>query len=298
MNYFEKYVGTEIGKLKILSISSEKLHKKTYFICKCECGTTRRVNASKLIRGVVKGCQKCKNKGINNAKWAGYEEISGTHLYDIKSSCRRRSGNKAVYNISNEYIWKLFLKQDRKCALSGLFIEFAKSTYIRGTASLDRIDSSKGYIEGNVQWVHKDVNRIKSDISEDYFVELCKLITKNMETINRKIKSKNVINVLYPYRTENGTWVYDDSDIGVFKEAFVMGSSEVIDHLVGLDCNNFKLLISSNPIPNYTAKLNKLDREYEGWYQLEGTNMEHWLCGCVLDYFENYPDNIYVKIEI
>lgn len=47
------------------------------------------------------------------------------------------------------------------------------------TASLDRIDSSKGYVEGNVQWVHKDVNYIKQDLEESYFKKLCKLITEN-----------------------------------------------------------------------------------------------------------------------
>ena len=35
------------------------------------------------------------------------------------------------------------------------------------TASLDRIDSSKGYQPGNVWWVHKRVNRLKNDFSMD-----------------------------------------------------------------------------------------------------------------------------------
>ena len=46
-----------------------------------------------------------------------------------------------------------------------------------GTASLDRIDSSKGYIEGNIQWVHKDINRMKGDSSDNDFIKLCKIIS-------------------------------------------------------------------------------------------------------------------------
>ena len=34
--------------------------------------------------------------------------------------------------------------------------------------------SSEGYIENNVQWVHKHVNRMKSDKSDDEFLEWCK----------------------------------------------------------------------------------------------------------------------------
>jgi hypothetical protein len=50
---------------------------------------------------------------------------------------------------------------------------------VEHTASLDRIDSSKGYCEDNVQWVHKDINRMKNTFDQDYFISLCKLIAEN-----------------------------------------------------------------------------------------------------------------------
>ena len=37
--------------------------------------------------------------------------------------------------------------------------------------SLDRIDSSKGYEENNVQWVHKDINLMKNKYDNKYFIE-------------------------------------------------------------------------------------------------------------------------------
>ena len=115
----------------------------------------------------------------------------------------------------------------------------------------------------------------------------------------RNAKASNEVNVIHPYRTPYGGWVYDDPDIGVYSEAFVMGSSEVIDHLVGKKCNQFTATISRNKLPKYDARLIKIEEEkdIEGWYQLEGTKMKHWLCGCVLDYFVGYPDNIYVSLS-
>ncbi len=47
------------------------------------------------------------------------------------------------------------------------------------SASLDRIDSSLGYIEENVQWVHKDVNMMKRIYDNNYFIKMCKLIAEN-----------------------------------------------------------------------------------------------------------------------
>ena len=47
------------------------------------------------------------------------------------------------------------------------------------TASLDRIDSNKGYTIDNVQWVHKDINKMKMDLEEDVFIDNCKLIIEN-----------------------------------------------------------------------------------------------------------------------
>jgi len=47
------------------------------------------------------------------------------------------------------------------------------------TAYLDRTDSSKGYVEGNVQLVHKDVNISKNKYELQYFINLCKDVSKN-----------------------------------------------------------------------------------------------------------------------
>lgn len=131
-----------------------------------------------------------------------------------------------------------------------------------------------------------------------------KVISREQQLKNReaRIKSTNEVNVIYPYRTKHGTWVYDDEDLGVYSEAFVMGSSEVIDMLVGMETNSFMATISTKPLPQITAKLVKTSpangfQLQDGWYELEGTGVKHWLCGCVLDYFQGYPDNIYVYIS-
>ena len=109
--------------------------------------------------------------------WTGHEGLCGF------SWCRVLNGAKIrgiQVGITIKQAWDLYEKQNRKCALSGADIIFAKTTdrYVHGeqTASLDRIDSSKGYIEGNVQWVHKDVNKMKMDCDQAVFIQWCKQI--------------------------------------------------------------------------------------------------------------------------
>lgn len=61
------------------------------------------------------------------------------------------------------------------CPLSGrqlTYPRFARDT--SATASLDRIDSSQGYIEGNLRWIHKDLNIMKSNMSDREFLEWVK----------------------------------------------------------------------------------------------------------------------------
>lgn len=74
--------------------------------------------------------------------------------------------------------WDLFLIQNRRCALSGALLEFPANGREKGTASLDRIDSGKGYVPGNVQWVHKRVNIMKNVVEQEEFLKWCSRIAQ------------------------------------------------------------------------------------------------------------------------
>jgi hypothetical protein len=52
------------------------------------------------------------------------------------------------------------------------------------SASLDRIDSSKGYIKGNIQWVSRAVNYMKNDMSENDLLRIFDLIVENRKGSN------------------------------------------------------------------------------------------------------------------
>ena len=105
----------------------------------------------------------------------GYKNLSGSHWARIKASARNRGLD---FSISIDSTYQLFLDQNKKCKLSGVDITLSPlhRDQSDSTASLDRIDSSKGYIEGNVQWVHKNVNIMKQAMSDKEFIDWCKKI--------------------------------------------------------------------------------------------------------------------------
>jgi len=96
------------------------------------------------------------------------------HFQNIKYSAQKRN---LPFALTKEYLWELYESQNGKCALSQVPIKFGRVYFkYETTASLDRIDSSKGYIEGNVQWVHKLVNLMKNSISQEDFIQICYLV--------------------------------------------------------------------------------------------------------------------------
>lgn len=185
-------IGQKFGKWEISNtkIIPHEKSKEAQIECKCECGKKRLVYCLTLTKGQSTACFNCGhgNKGENNSKWKGYKEVPGAFINRIMN--RSKKANREV-EITAENIYNLWIKQNRKCALSGLPIDFTntnpgninrkESKYdLICTASLDRIDSNKGYTIDNTQLVHKDVNMIKKEYDQNYFLSLCKLITENL----------------------------------------------------------------------------------------------------------------------
>lgn len=163
------------GLLTVISYSHCGKDKKHYWKCQCQCGKEKIVRGNYLTEKRVVSCGCKKNrKGKDHPGWKGYGELSGTHLNSIKSNAKHRS---IQYSVSPEYLWNLFLKQNRQCALTGNPLVMNNDS--ERTASLDRKDSDKGYVEGNVQWVHKTINSMKMDLSESEFLKWCRNVVEH-----------------------------------------------------------------------------------------------------------------------
>lgn len=177
----EDFTGRMIGEWTVVGFHSYTPTKKGGYykwICRCSCGITKILMTNTLLYGTTSRCLTCANNkgsGENNPNWKGYGAISGTILQKIKmGAIKRRSKSRDLdVDIDCEYLNSLWEKQGGLCAYS------KRPLILQKTASVDRIDSSKGYITGNVHWVDVDVNRSKWDLTEAEFLQICREVAAN-----------------------------------------------------------------------------------------------------------------------
>ncbi len=169
----------KFGKLFVSKLAYKK-NNTTYWHCDCDCGKKVIIKRAHLADGRIRSCG-CIRKGKESSNWIGCGDISGSAFGKIKNIAKRRN---IEFDITIDYVWDLFVKQKGKCALSGVDICFSNSDLITKTASLDRIDSTKGYVFKNVQWVHKEVNFMKQQLDQDVFIDFCNKITKHQQLKN------------------------------------------------------------------------------------------------------------------
>lgn len=138
--------------------------------CKCDCGSEEKlVSVYNLMQGNSTACTICSHikYGIDNPQWRGYKELPSRFCRKVKTK------EDCVALLKS---WR---DTKGKCALTGWDISFSD-----GTASLDRIDSSKGYVQGNTQWVHINANVAKNGFDLEYFITLCHAIAQKHHNPN------------------------------------------------------------------------------------------------------------------
>ena len=178
----EEMRGKTVNSLTLVS-SYKGEQNKWWWECLCECGKTVQRREDFIRSGKAKSCG-CKHprraRGEGHLSWKGVGELNGQYFSQLRSSAGVRGIH---FYLDIEYLWELFRSQGGKCALTGLPLVFQtlkdKMAGVEQTASLDRKDSDLGYVEGNVWWVHKDVNRIKQGFSLDRFLEVCRQVAAN-----------------------------------------------------------------------------------------------------------------------
>jgi hypothetical protein len=165
----------DFSNVDILSLTPEKVGNEYHYRVKCRnCG--KEWLKAKWTFGVYRcQCYKTVNGAYN---FQGYKSISAIYF----NSCKGNAGKRGFsFEINKEDMWNQWLTQKGMCALSGipLSIERNYKKLKTMTASLDRIDSTKGYTTDNIQWVHKDLNKMKMNYDNQYFIDMCKLVSNN-----------------------------------------------------------------------------------------------------------------------
>ena len=143
-------------------------HQNFLYEVQCDCGNTRWMTASEFYNKnkaiQCKNCAAIERGKASKIKNGVVGDLDANKYGKIKRTAEHRN---IEFNVSQEYLWELYENQNKLCAITNdPILDINK-------ASLDRIDSSIGYIEGNVQWVTKQANLSKHVMSMEELYEFC-----------------------------------------------------------------------------------------------------------------------------
>ena len=136
-----------------------------------------RRNHARLSLSQGKACKSCSNKITDNCHrgLVGPVRLSWVNKCQVNASLRG-----IAWRLDADDIAALYARQGGMCALTGWSIGWA-AVGPNHTASLDRIDSSRGYTKDNVQLVHKDINMMKQAFGQQYFVDACAAVAAKVK---------------------------------------------------------------------------------------------------------------------
>ena len=166
--------------------------EKELIVKKCtNCFVTKDINffyvTGKKVNGSPKynsWCKKCisikqatyhkKNWGKEQLKYTAFKRTKSvrSYLQYLRSKAVSRKKEGEVISLDAlELLWNM---QNGCCALTGwqMTMELANGV-VQTNCSLDRIDSSLGYVVGNVQLVCRIANVSKSSLTTQEFIKLC-----------------------------------------------------------------------------------------------------------------------------
>jgi hypothetical protein len=109
-------------------------------------------------------------KKENNPAWRGCGEVPGKVYSKLKRDAEKRG---ITFELTLEEISDQYEAQDKLCAFTGIPLTFGID------ASVDRVDSNGGYNPNNIQIVHKALNMMKKDMTNESFIAWCKLVANH-----------------------------------------------------------------------------------------------------------------------
>lgn len=164
--------------------NNANLKKRAFFnsetntkIC-AKCGTDAPIESFYRHRQTADGyhswCKACCKKGnetSRNKLYSSFEGRVATFLRTCQVSALKRGQEFSLTRADFLEMWE---KQRGVCAYSG--IEMATAANLPTSVSVERIDSSRGYVPENTILVCRDINRMKSDLTGEQFYEFCKAV--------------------------------------------------------------------------------------------------------------------------
>lgn len=158
--------GVRFGRLVIIKRDATK-NKRTHWLCECDCGTIKSIGAQNLKHPNPK-CRVSSCGCYQREQARRFATIHGqSQSVEMKMfwGAKKRAKEKDLaFNIEPSDILI-----PKTCPYLGIpiFVNGKKQT--PNSPALDRVDSSKGYVKGNIQVLSNRANTMKHDAAFEEF---------------------------------------------------------------------------------------------------------------------------------
>ena len=186
-------IGQKYNKLTIIEHVAYRRVK-----CKCDCGNEKECDYYEIRRNKVKSCGCARNtpelrelarirayelqdKGLLNKGGDHHTNEYTCFKYMLKCTNNKNRITKKS-NLTLEDLKEVWDNQKGLCAYTKLPLILATHTDLKKDepkwrlASVDRIDSNKGYEKNNIQFVSRIINYAKNDMSHEEMVKFLQFI--------------------------------------------------------------------------------------------------------------------------
>jgi hypothetical protein len=96
-------------------------------------------------------------------------------LLNSSRACAKDRG--IPYHLTYDILYEALVNTNGICSVSGKHLTTLHNHLMK--ASIDRIDSNKGYTKNNIQIVGQIVNKSKNIMSMEEYIDLCKSVVKH-----------------------------------------------------------------------------------------------------------------------
>jgi hypothetical protein len=174
----EKY-----GRLTIVRLSHRDNRSRKYYVCRCDCGTEKTVQAHLLSCGNTKSCGCLKREALASLR-ARLPDNGGV-INHIVLQYRRHARNRELsFNLTRELFERLVRGRCYYCGISGSNLKITKNCRdgFRHNG-IDRLDPSRGYEPDNVVTACKQCNIAKRSLSAEAFIGWAKRIVSHQDAM-------------------------------------------------------------------------------------------------------------------
>ena len=175
-----------------------------------------------------------KQKNYYENKYDNWVSIVRMRVNDSKKRAKKKNLD---FDLDADYVLKLLIQSNFTCPYLSVPFEKKESDYV---ISIDRIDSSQGYVKGNIEITSRLANTMKNKATQDQLITFAKnILSKKKSYVEETLSATEVcekfnLNRIYLSRSK-----IPYSPVSGGKKLYL--KSEVEFHLIKKEANDYQI---------------------------------------------------------